>query len=185
MLAAIIFLIVFALILAWFWYQGYVEIEPPQFKWIWLAVLALLPRLSLLFSTELGPQLLIAQGIILIFLVVNRHIPGFYWLLLGLLSNMVVALANGGFMPVPAELVPQLYTGEWHLYDRIAWSIIIPTDEIVLYPLSDNIFIKVVGKAYSPGDFLILIGAVWALLGCTDLVNKQQSTSALSSTPKE
>lgn len=185
MLAAILLFIIFVLILAWFWHQGYVTVDLPQFKWIWLLVLALLPRLSLFFSTELGPQLIVAQGIIFVFLIVNRHIPGFYWLLLGLLSNFVATLANGGFMPVPVELVPQVYAGEWQIYDRIVWSVIIPADEIVFYPLSDHILIEAVGKSYSPGDFLTLIGAMWVLLGSTKLVKEQPPTSTLPSAPKE
>lgn len=97
--------------------------------------------------------------------------------MLGMLGNTTATIANGGLMPVSAELMPYLYSGEWQLYDRIGWSVVLPPDEINVYWLSDCILIHTVGKAYSPGDFLILIGAVWMLVRYTR-ISKTASSPA-------
>jgi hypothetical protein len=169
-------LIAFLIILSgviWANQRGYIIFQPPQFKLIWLLLIALLPRLSLFYFNHLGPlQLISTQVLVLLFSIANHRIPGAKVLLLGLLANMIATISNGVLMPVSADLMPYLYTGEWQVYDRIGWSVILPPNEITFYWLSDSILIKTVGKTYSPGDVLAFIGAVWVLAGCIKPVHK-------------
>jgi hypothetical protein len=98
----------------------------------------------------------------------NRRLPGMVWILAGLLLNLVVIAANGGFMPITPDAVLKL----GHI-DRVASleagqrvylakDIVLPRDQTLLWPLSD-VFVIALGfpvrSAFSPGDVLVAVGA--------------------------
>ena len=80
-----------------------------QLRWSWLLVTAVVVR----FATEAAlnaqvgviealrlPLLATAFGLLLVALWVNRSYPGLSLAFLGVLSNALVIIANGGFMPI-------------------------------------------------------------------------------------
>jgi MFS family permease len=80
-----------------------------QLRWAWLLLVALILR----FATEAGlnahiapvemlrlPLLASAFGLLLAALWVNRGYPGLSLAFLGILSNAIVIIANGGYMPI-------------------------------------------------------------------------------------
>jgi MFS family permease len=80
-----------------------------QLRWTWLLLAALILR----YATEAGlsahigiiemlrlPLLAGAFGLLLVALWVNRGYPGLSLAFLGILSNAIVIVANGGFMPI-------------------------------------------------------------------------------------
>jgi len=97
----------------------------------------------------------------------NRQLPGMRWIGMGLLLNLVVMVANGGWMPITPEaltqvghtsLVPSLAPGT-----RVASSksILLPRQETTLWFLSDVLILArpfPVPSVFSVGDVLIALG---------------------------
>ena len=80
-----------------------------RLRWTWLLVAAVVVR----FATEAAldaqidvveafrlPLLASAFGVLLVTLWVNRSYPGLSLAFLGVLSNALVIVANGGYMPI-------------------------------------------------------------------------------------
>jgi MFS family permease len=80
-----------------------------QLRWVWLLVTAVVVR----FATEAAlnaqvplaeslrlPLLATAFGLLLVALWINRTYPGLSLAFLGVLSNALVIIVNGGFMPI-------------------------------------------------------------------------------------
>ncbi|MGP1673679.1 MAG: MFS transporter [Candidatus Limnocylindrales bacterium] len=101
-----------------------------QLRWTWLLVAAVVVR----FGTEalLGAQVGIVQdlrvpllaggfGILLVALWINRGYPGLSLAFLGILSNAVVIIINGGYMPIwgtslaAAGFAPEDVTSALHI----------------------------------------------------------------------
>jgi len=102
----------------------------------------------------------------------NRNLPGVKLIGLGLVLNLVVMIANGGWMPVTPEavvkvgfsgLAPSLEPGT-RLYS--SKNIILPAEQTKLQFLSD-IFVLArpfpVPSVFSAGDVVVAAG-VWALI---------------------
>jgi len=102
----------------------------------------------------------------------NRNLPGVKLIGLGLLLNLAVMIANGGWMPVAPEavakagfigLAPSLEPGT-RLYS--SKNILLPAEQTRLQFLSD-IFVLArpfpVPSVFSPGD-VVVAGGVWALI---------------------
>jgi hypothetical protein len=84
------------------------------------------------------------------------RLPGIWFVTAGGLLNLTVILANGGRMPVAAELAgPLLRLGTVGQYTLMG-------PDTVLNFLADWIYIPPIPEAYSPGD--LLIGAGIALV---------------------
>jgi MFS family permease len=80
-----------------------------QLRWTWLLVSAVVVRFATeaALNAQIGvvetlrlPLLAAAFGLLLIALWVNRAYPGLSLAFLGVLSNAIVIIANGGFMPI-------------------------------------------------------------------------------------
>ena len=113
-----------------------------------------------------------SQGLLLLFVIYNLHLPGFRIIGAGLALNLFVILLNGGLMPVSPETLSELYQSttpsSWPLGARVLGSkdIILNQASTRLWPLSDWILLPAwfPGRAaLSAGDMFIAFGAFWCL----------------------
>jgi hypothetical protein len=97
----------------------------------------------------------------------NRQLPGVRWIGAGLLLNLVVMVANGGWMPITPEALTQV--GHTNLVPSLApgtrvassKSILLPRQETNLWFLSDVLVVArpfPVPSVFSVGDVLIAVG---------------------------
>jgi hypothetical protein len=111
---------------------------------------------------HIGTYLMLLVGIWL-----NRRLPGMPWVLAGLLLNLIVVAANGGFMPITPEAVARLgHAGRVASLEagqrvHLAKDVVLPKNQTMLWPLSD-VFVVALGfplrSAFSPGDILVGVG---------------------------
>ncbi len=98
------------------------------------------------------------------FFLLNRHIPGVKLVILGAVFNIVVALVNGGWMPLTPDAAHFVYRDKVPIEVGIrplkSKSIVIAKEDTNLWILSDIIRIKVPWRraAISIGDVLLLVG---------------------------
>ena len=112
------------------------------------------------------------QIVLLVFVWLNRAQPGFWLLGAGLGLNLLVIVANGGWMPVSPQVISALFSdvsgAALELGERVGWSkdiLLLPT-QTRLWWLSDCMLLPSwfpQQAAFSLGDVLIAIGAFWAL----------------------
>jgi len=152
----------------------------PDLQAIWLAVVAFLPQLFIaylpvthqLFNNGFASLSILASLILFsIFAWLNRDLPGMPILIVGLLLNFAVIVANGGWMPITPQTA-NLLAGKdvlqfMNLGSRFAEKdILLLAKNIHLEFLADRFLpptwfpYKV---AFSLGDILISIGAFWLL----------------------
>ena len=158
--------------------------QPPLFKHGWLVVAGFFPQFLAFYlsaTRRLFPDwlaavsLVVSQIILLAFCVLNRHLPGISLITIGLGFNLIVILANGGFMPLPMETAAVFTTLKKHSASlesgrRVAAGskdILLPMREIILPWLADR-FYPPRGFPYqfvfSLGDVLIAAGTFWLLV---------------------
>jgi len=110
------------------------------------------PAARLLYAASLGFAVLA--------LWMNRHLPGIFWIALGLFLNFLVISLNGGFMPVSAWA--RTVAGLPPLLER-SNNLIPMTSASVLPWLADVLplphFVPF-ANVYSPGDVLIALGGI-------------------------
>jgi len=161
-------------------WQGQIYRLPPL-KFFWLVALAYLPQLLLLALTRkqvvvpvetAGIMLVISLGMLMVFVWLNRHLPGMPILLGGLIMNLAVIAANGGLMPISPQTASQLVSGE----ARPALEpggrfgekdVLLPEQEMRLEFLSDRYLLPAwfpYKAAFSLGDALVGAGALWFLV---------------------
>jgi len=157
--------------------------QPPFFQTTSLVVWGFLPQL-LAFYIPLTRQyfpdwlaslsLIVSQLTLLIFVLVNKRLAGMSFLMIGLVCNLVVILANGGFMPLPAEgaekFIPAPVYSALEVGERISMAskdVLLPEAQIRLPWLAD----RFVSPPFSPllfffslGDIFIALGAFWVLV---------------------
>jgi len=108
-----------------------------------------------------------SYGLLLVFIWLNRHLPGLALIAAGLSLNLAVMLANGGFMPVTPEALRR--GGQLHLVDTLEeWARVRNTKNVVLYRentrlwfLSDVFVIPPpvpIASIFSVGDVFIAAG---------------------------
>ena len=109
------------------------------------------------------------QICLLIFIWLNRTQPGFPILGAGLALNILVIVANGGWMPVSPQVAAELFPGAALTPGmRVGWSkdILLFPSETHLWCLSDCLLLPdwlPQRAAFSLGDILIAAGVFWAL----------------------
>lgn len=156
----------------------------PEIRHVELALLAFLPQALIFFipqtSRMVSPQwaaliLPLSLGILALFVWVNRHLPGFWLLGVGLLLNLAVIVANGGLMPISPETLAIVHgTGTaGHSIEAVIESQAIGDKNIVLRVeatrlewLGDRFTVPdqwPIQFAYSLGDLFLALGAFWAL----------------------
>jgi len=146
-----------------------------RFRLGWMAFLALLLQVLAVYlpfdraDTEWSAQALLLVGsyaLLISVVVANRELPGLWILGIGLGLNLVVMIANGGFMPVAEETLSR--TGLLHLTTSAesgarlvsSKSILLPREETLLWFLGDILSLPApLSTAYSIGDILLAIGA--------------------------
>jgi len=152
----------------------------------WLALLALALQWPLLRAPmapiqRVGVQqvlFLLSHLLLLAFAWRNRQLVGIQILVAGVLCNLVVILANGGFMPISPETLVQINPGttlaEWPLGVHYGYSkdIILSQEATRLWVLSDILAVPPPFPwpvAFSLGDVLIAVGIIVLLQGQSTL----------------
>jgi len=121
--------------------------------------------------------LILSYLALLLTVCINRRIPGMALLGIGLVLNLAVILANGGYMPVTPETmqrIGQTNAAEIEPGTRVAGckDIVLPKGQTRLWVLSDIIVLPPslhIPWAFSVGDVLIVAGMFltvqWVMLG--------------------
>ena len=129
-----------------------------RFRWPWLVLAAVLVRVVVLLTPLNqvdGAQYVYALALaaIVVWTIVHiNRLPGVWLVTAGATSNLLVIAANGGRMPVAAELAGSLARhGSLGQYT-------VMSSATHLNLLADWISLRPVPEAYSPGDILIAIG---------------------------
>ena len=143
--------------------------------WGWLAGLALALQIGAVYWATGDRYLYLQRGALVVSSLLllpvvwrNRRSPGLALIGLGLVLNLVVMVANGGFMPITPEAVARIE--HQHLIvqqnglERMSGSkgIVLPKEETALWVLSDILIIPPpfpVASAFSLGDALVAVGA--------------------------
>jgi hypothetical protein len=179
--------------------------QPPELHHSWLALVAFLPQLFAFYlpaSRNNIPASLAAiclvssQAGLLLFCLINRHQPWLLLLATGLTLNLLVIIANGGFMPLSLEaaarLIPEHILQSIKIGSRLgpaSKDILLPFDRMVFPWLSDR-FVPPAWIpyqfAFSMGDILISLGA-FLLLGAQPGFpeNRQKGSSAYVNQPSD
>ena len=165
--------------LGWAKWRGH-PYQPPRLKFAWLAIVAFLPQFAVTYferTQALAPGWLAAtvivtsQGLLFLFAWFNRNIPGMPILIIGLILNLTVMIANGGFMPINPKTAEQVVGVERissiEPGHRIGYKdILLSSHETRLELLADR-FLPPDGfpyqVAFSLGDIFIAVGAFWIL----------------------
>jgi hypothetical protein len=154
--------------------------HPPRLKHPWLAIAAFLPQFFVTFferTRSFAPDQVVAiaiiasQAFLFLFAWLNRHLPGMPVLIIGLVLNLTVMVANGGFMPINPQTAVRVIGKEriasFEPGERIGYKdILLPQNGTRLELLADR-FLPPEGfpyqVAFSLGDVFIAIGACWIL----------------------
>jgi hypothetical protein len=160
------------------------KITLKHLRWEWLVFVTVIPQVLVFQVPSIGrwvPEALIpgiqiiSMAGLVVFCAANILEPGFWALILGLCSNFLVILLNGGWMPISPDtlklLAPAKPIEAWMLRTRLGFSkdMILSINETNLSWLSDRFILppwvpyKV---AFSLGDIFISIGAfllLWSL----------------------
>jgi hypothetical protein len=152
----------------------------PRLRLPWLVIAAFVPHLlafnlpatrSSIPDKTASMILLAIQGMLLVFVWANRRQPGFRMLGLGLALNLLVIVANGGWMPISPETIqtiaPHAAPGSWQVGQRLGSSkdIVLLASQTRLVWLSDCLLLPTwlpYRVAFSLGDVLIAVGAFQA-----------------------
>lgn len=153
----------------------------PLLQKSWLVVIAFLPQFFNLylpatrtwFSDDVAAAgLIVSMLLLLVFCWFNRRLSGVWLLALGLVSNLVVIAANGGFMPISPQTASRLVLPETLAGlangDRFGYKdILLLPEQTRLVWLSDNLLPPKgfpYQVAFSFGDCFIAAGAFWLMV---------------------
>lgn len=162
------------------------QLAPPTLSATWLVPVAFVPQWLAFFHPAVRQRvpdalaagaLIASQILLLSFVWINRQQPGFWALGLGLGLNLLVIVANGGWMPISPDTLQRMYPGRaagtWVPGQRLGVSkdIILTVTTTRLAWLSDRFILPSWSPyqvAFSPGDVFIALGAfgtLWSLGG--------------------
>jgi hypothetical protein len=155
--------------------------QPGPIRHIWLVLAAYIPQFiafywpatrSFISDTLVSILFISSQLLLLVFIWINRKIPGGWLMGLGLLLNFLVVVLNGGMMPLTPENAQQLQpVGNpipVTLGERVGISkdILLKKADTKLWFLGDVFLLPSwmnYPLAFSPGDVLLSLGAFWLL----------------------
>jgi len=159
--------------------------RPPELQHVWLVSVAFLPQLLVFYlpgwrahlpDTLVAASLVGSQVGLLVFCLLNRHQIGMMVLAVGLLLNLLVITANGGFMPLStetaAQLIPQHILRSLELGSPLgagSKDILLTPDAIVFPWLAD----RFLPPGWFPYRFAFSIGDVFIALGAFLLLSMQ------------
>jgi hypothetical protein len=108
--------------------------------------------------------LMLSQGALLALIIFNHHLPGAALFSLGIVLNLAVMLANGGWMPITPEMYHFVHPERViEVGSRAPDSkgIVLPREQTNLWVLSDIVPIPLPWRrtAVSIGDLLLIGGA--------------------------
>jgi hypothetical protein len=169
------------LIFGWCWARWHRRhYQVPEIRSTWLVLVGFVPELLIVYLPTLDrilPDWLAAvclsasMILFLVFVWINRRLPGMPILLVGLLLNLIVMAVNGGWMPISPEVASQVL-GE-NVQKHVALGsrfgqkdIMLPPQDMHLGFLSDRFLLPAWSPyqvAFSAGDILIAVGAFWLL----------------------
>ena len=154
--------------------------QSPELRHLWLVFVAFLPQFIVIYlpvTRKLFPDwsaavfLVASQILLLVFVWLNRHIFSMFILLCGVVFNLSVMTANGGFMPISPQTASRLVS-EDTLQDAQPGSRF-GTKDILLSPqetrfelLADRFLPPAwfpYQVAFSLGDVFIAFGVFWLL----------------------
>jgi hypothetical protein len=128
---------------------------------------------SIVIQDAWVPYLIVgSQVLLVVFVWLNRRVRVMWLLGLGLAMNLLVIVANGGWMPISPEtlthLEPQVPIGSWEIGTRYGFSkdMILSPELTNLALLSDRFILPISSTsriAFSIGDILLALGAFWLL----------------------
>ena len=169
------------------------RLKPIALKSIWLVFVAGFPQILAFEIPAIGkliPEsvipiiLIVTQGLLLGFAILNILTPGVWLLGLGLLGNFLAIVVNGGWMPISPEVVRKLvpalpgnYPLEGHRLG-LSKDWILTTGEIKLSWLSDRFTLPAWSSyqvAFSLGDIFIAIGAILLLWSLSNLEKRSKN----------
>ena len=166
-------------------------LKPIKLKYSWLVFVAVLPQIVVFQIPAIGRQipdglvtviLVFSQGLLLGFAAINIRRSGFWLLALGSLANFLVIIFNGGWMPISPAIVHQILPDLPNDYPLVGRRLGLSKDwiyadqDIRLPWLSDRFTLPDWSPsqvAFSFGDILIALGAVWLLWSLSDPEKKE------------
>ena len=153
----------------------------PPLRKPWLVIIAFLPQFFNLYlpatrtwvSDDWAAVSLIASmTLLLVFCWVNRRLSGVRLLALGLAINLLVIVANGGFMPISPQTASRLVLPEtlarFVIGDRFGYKdiLLLPVQTRLIW-LSDFLLPPEgfpYQVAFSLGDLFVAAGAFWLMV---------------------
>ena len=165
--------------LAWaHWYKR--SYQPPELQHLWLVLVAFLPQFIVVYlpiTRRLFPNwmvvgfLLASQIMLLGFTWLNRRILGMSIVLCGVVFNLVVMMANGGFMPISQQTASRLVSED--ILRDVNFGTRFGAKDILLRP-QDTRFESLADRFLPPtwfpyqvafclGDVFIALGVFWLL----------------------
>lgn len=172
-----ILLLALALAVAWGLVRGgqFSQLKSVPLQGYWLALVALLLQVILIYAnlpfvldrTVHAVLLAFTYGLLVLFVWLNRQLPGMWIVGIGLLANTLVIFTNGGYMPITYESL--VAAGRGHLVNSIASGtlvfgskdILLTIAETRLWFLSDIFVVPPpfpVPSVFSVGDAVIALG---------------------------
>jgi len=169
--------------------------RPPDPGHLWLVPAAFLPQLLVVYlpvGRGLTPEwaaslvLPVSLAVFLAFVWLNRRIPGMPVVLVGLVLNLLVITANGGWMPVSPETASQIpgvaQPGEAEPGIRVGdKDILLQREDTRLEWLADRYLLPDwlgYRAAFSLGDVFVAAGAFWLFASPPILSNLNGSKNA-------
>jgi len=154
--------------------------HPPDLRYLWLVFIAFLPQFFTIYLPNTREQtsywlaaagLLLSQSLLLGFALLNWRIPGMSILIFGIVLNLGVMAANGGYMPISPQTAGHLVSEE--ILQDIPIGRRFGTKDVLLNPqetrfewLSDRFLTPAWFRyraAFSLGDIFIATGVFWLL----------------------
>ncbi len=128
--------------------------------------------------------LMLSQIALIFLLLLNRHVPGAKLFALGIVLNIAVMAANGGWMPVTPEIHNFVHPDrpiELQARQVNSKDVILPRTETKLWILSDIIPVTLPWRrnAVSIGDVLVILGAAQFIFQATSKIEKPSEPADL------
>jgi hypothetical protein len=171
--------LILGLLAGWAWALWHKRpYRAPELRYIWLVPLAFVPQVLVGYVPAIAGEVKVGAAaaalpfsllIFLAFVWLNRRLPGMPILLAGLILNLLVIAANGGWMPISPQTASHLADGAAQPVpgSRFAEKDIVRTPETTpLEFLADRFLVPDwihYPTAFSLGDVLVAVGAFWLL----------------------